>query len=195
MMDTERDTIKRTQLIETGKRLFWKYGFRRVSVEEICREADVSKMTFYRYFENKTELAKTIFSSEVRKGIEKFNSVMEADIPPPDKLKAIITLKAEGTHDISREFLMDFYRSNDTGLKDFVEKTTAEAWKEIIEGFRMAQEKGWFRKDFKPEFMMFVTEHLIPLLTDEKLLELYDSPGDLLIEAVNFFTYGIAPHS
>lgn len=190
-----KDPVKREQLIETGRRLFWKFGFRRVSVDEICREADVSKMTFYRYFENKAELAKTIFSLEVRKGIETFNGIMTADIPPADKLKAIITLKAEGTHDISREFLTDFYKSDDTGLKAYVEEVTAESWKEIIEGFRMAQEKGWFRKDFKPEFLIYVTEHLIPLLTDEKLLSLYDSPGDMLLEVVNFFTYGIAPHS
>jgi len=192
-MNTETDTVKRAQLIETGRRLFWKFGFRRVSVDEICRDANVSKMTFYRYFENKTELAKIIFSAEVRKGIERFNGIMAAEISPADKLKAIITLKAEGTHDISREFLTDFYKSNDTGLKTFVEEVTAEAWKEIIEGFRMAQNKGWFRKDFKPEFLIYVSQHLIPLLTDEKLLKLYDSPGDMMLEVVNFFTYGIAP--
>lgn len=190
-----KDPVKREQLIETGRRLFWKFGFRRVSVDEICREANVSKMTFYRYFENKTELAKKIFRAEVGKGLEKFNTAMAADIPAPDKLKAIITLKTESIHGISREFLTDFYKSDDTGLKTFVEEVTAESWKEVIEGFRMAQNKGWFRKDFKPEFLIIVTDHLIPLVTDERLLKLYDSPGDMLIEVVNFFTYGIAPHS
>jgi len=39
-----------------------------------------------------------------------------------------INNKAEGTDDISREFMMDFYESNDSGLKSFVEEVTSEAW-------------------------------------------------------------------
>jgi len=89
---------------------------------------------------------------------------------------------------------MDFYESNDSGLKSFVEEVTSEAWNELIKSFRIAQEKGWFRKDFKPEFILYVTQHLIPMFTDEKLLKLYDTPQDMIMEFANFFTYGISPH-
>ena len=180
--------------METGRRLFWKYGFRRVNVDEICREAGVSKMTFYRFFENKIDLARKIYEREILIGVERFNKLMNSEIPPSDKLKAIITLKLEGTNDMSREFLMDFYKSNDTGLKAFVEDLTEKSWNEIIKSFRDAQEKGWFRKDFKPEFILYLTQHLIPMLTDENLLKLYDTPQELILEFANFFTYGISQH-
>ena len=45
---------------KSAKTLFWKYGMARVTVEEICREAGVSKMTFYRNFKNKNEVAKQV---------------------------------------------------------------------------------------------------------------------------------------
>ena len=51
---------KRIQILSTGKELFWKFGFKRVTIEEISKEAGVSKMTFYKYFPNKIELAKNI---------------------------------------------------------------------------------------------------------------------------------------
>ena len=51
---------KREQLLQTGEALFVKHGMRRVTVEEICRQAGVSKPTFYRYFENKAALARRI---------------------------------------------------------------------------------------------------------------------------------------
>ncbi|MBN2410872.1 helix-turn-helix transcriptional regulator, partial [candidate division KSB1 bacterium] len=41
----------------TAKELFFKYGIRRVTIEEICKKARVSKMTFYKFFQNKIELA------------------------------------------------------------------------------------------------------------------------------------------
>ena len=44
-------------LFSTAKNLFFKFGLRRVSVEEICIKASVSKMTFYRNFNNKEHIA------------------------------------------------------------------------------------------------------------------------------------------
>ena len=51
---------KRDQLLQTGEALFIKHGMRRVTVEEICRQAGVSKPTFYKYFQNKAALARAI---------------------------------------------------------------------------------------------------------------------------------------
>ena len=48
---------KYDDIMSTGKDLFWKYGIRRVTVEEICEKSNVSKMTFYKYFPNKETLA------------------------------------------------------------------------------------------------------------------------------------------
>jgi AcrR family transcriptional regulator len=193
-MLAEKENVKRESLLDTGRRLFWKYGFRRVTVNEICKEADVSKMTFYRFFENKTDLAKTIFDREVKNAIDKFNEIIKSDISASEKMKNIIQMKIEGTNDISSEFLMDFYRSSDTGLKEYVEEVTRNSWKEIIEGFRYAQQRGWFRKDFKPEFLFHISQKLVSVWTDVEMLKLYNSPQDLILEFANFFAYGISPH-
>jgi AcrR family transcriptional regulator len=193
-MKAKIENKKYKSLLETGKKLFWKHGFRRVTIDELCREAGVSKMTFYKWFDNKTEFAKTIFSNEVQHAISEFRKLMTEQMPPADRLKAIITMKLKGTNDISREFLTDFYSSGDTSLRSFVNDLTSKSWNEILSSFRMAQEKGWFRKDFKPEFILYLTQQLIPMFTDENLLKLYDNPQDLILEFTNFFTYGISPH-
>jgi len=194
MIAEEYNSPKCGKFIEAGRKLFWKYGFRRVTIDEICKAAGVSKMTFYRCFENKTDLAKTIFNEVVRVSIDEFNEIIKADIPSSEKLRKILMMKMEGTNDISRDFMRDFYSNNDTGLKDFVDKATRNAWEEIIAGFRYAQEKGWFRNDFKPEFLFYISQKLVPMFDDEELLKLYDNPQDLIMECTNFFTYGITPH-
>lgn len=193
-MNKESNNPKYIKLKETGQRLFWKYGFRRVSVDEICREAEVSKMTFYRFFENKTDLAKQIFSEVVRKSVEKFNEIIDSDIAPSEKLKLIITMKLEGTNDISREFLTDFYNTPDSELQKFVKETTMVSWDMVISGFRRGQKNGWLRKDFKPEFLLYLSENIKTMLNNEKLLKLYNTPQDMIMEIANFFTYGISAH-
>ncbi|HEX2976257.1 MAG TPA: TetR/AcrR family transcriptional regulator [Bacteroidales bacterium] len=182
------------KLFKAGRKLFWKYGFRRVSVDEICREAGVSKMTFYRAFEDKQDLAKTIFRKVAEEGVKQFIEILDSDTPPSEKLKLILQMKAEGTNDISNEFITDFYRSTDTGLPEFVRTVTKESWNNVISGFRRAQESGWMRKDFKPEFLFHISQQLVGMVSDKELLMLYRNQQELIMEFANFITYGIAPH-
>ena len=42
--------MKKDQIIEAARLLFHKYGFKKVSMDEIAREAGVNKRTIYSYF-------------------------------------------------------------------------------------------------------------------------------------------------
>ncbi len=184
---------KQLKILDTARDLFWKHGFKRISIEEVCQKAEVSKMTFYRFFPNKVELAKAVFDREVEEGLKKFRAIMDEDAHASDKIKKMVQLKIEGTNNISREFLHDFYSNRELGLKDYIEEKTKQSWVEVLSVFRRGQEKGWFRKDMKPEFIAYVSQKMSELVVDENLLKLYSTPQELLMEFSNFFAYGISP--
>lgn len=48
---------KKQKIEVTAKELFWKHGVKRVSIAEICEKAGVSRKTFYKHYDNKTDLA------------------------------------------------------------------------------------------------------------------------------------------
>jgi AcrR family transcriptional regulator len=183
---------KYVEILKTARELFWKHGFRRVSIQEISEKSGVSKMTFYKYFPNKIDLAKTVFANEIEEGMVKFNNLMEEDMPVPDKIKKMILMKAEGTTNISQEFMDDFYLGTEPELKKFVEEKTREAWGNMLKDWKKGQEKGIFRDDFKPEFLLQVSFKLIEILKDEKLAALYDSTQDFILEFTRFIAYGIS---
>lgn len=190
---SEREKNKKLQdIMHTAHDLFWKHGFRRVSVEEICEKSNVSKMTFYKFFANKFELAKAVLDQVIDEAMLKWDELFKADISATDKIKGIIMLKIEGTNNISREFLEDFYFGSQPELKEFVEQRTAESWSKMYKSIKMAQQKGWFRKDFKPEFLFHVSNKFTEIMNDEKLMSLYDSPQDLIVEFINFVSFGIS---
>jgi AcrR family transcriptional regulator len=180
------------KIIKTARELFWKHGFRRVSVQEISEKSGVSKMTFYKYFPNKIDLAKSVFANEIEEGMIRFNKLMEENIPVPEKIKKMILLKAEGTNNISREFMDDFYLGTEPELKKFVEEKTRETWVNMLKDWKRGQEKGIFRDDFKPEFLLQVSFKLIEILKDEKLAALYDSTQDFILEFTRFIAYGVS---
>lgn len=186
---------KYVQLLAAARDLFWKHGFRRISIEEVCQKADVSKMTFYRFFANKIELAKAVFDKEVTEGLQRFRDILAEDSTPDEKIRRMLVMKVQGTDHISREFLQDFYADKELGLKDFIEQKTRETWNEMLADFTQAQERGIFRKDMKPEFLIYFSQKMTELITDEKLLSLYNSPQDLVMELTNFVSYGISPRN
>ena len=176
-----------------GHSLFWKHGFRRVTIEEICQKANVCKMTFYKYFADKTDLAKKVFNKIVEEGEEQIRKIMKEDSPPPEKIRKMIMLKMEGTNNVSYEFLQDFY-SLSGELKDYVEKRTRSAWDMLIIDFKEAQNAGIFRKDFKAELVIKIQSKIIELLEDKSVISMYDSQQEMLMDFAKFMFYGVAPH-
>lgn len=184
---------KLLQILKSARKLFWKHGFRRVSIEEVCKNAAVSKMTFYRFFPNKIAVAKAVFDLVVEEGLQKFRSILKDESSSQEKIRKIILMKIEGTHDISKEFLEDFYSNPDLGLREYVDKRSRHSWNEILKDFKQSQKKGWIRSDIKPEFLFYFAQNVGEILTDENLLKLYDTPQELILELTNFFAYGISP--
>ena len=183
---------KRQEILRTGKDLFWKYGFKRVSIEEICKEAGVSKMTYYKFFSNKMALVKVIMDEILQAGLVKYRKLMDSGIPYPEKVLGMIELKREQTHTMSSEFFKDYLQSGDPELIAYLEKLSQENLQLFIDDFRKAQDNGDVRKDLKVEFIMAVLNKLIDWVQhDESLLELYDEPQDLAVELTRFMFYGM----
>ncbi len=180
------------KLKNAGKQLFWKYGFKKVSVEEICSRAGVSKMTFYRYFENKTELAKKIMDCAVGEGIQKFREIISGEDSVDKKMETLIRLKMEGTHDISPEFIQDVYLDSGSGLHQYITQMSTRIWSGMIDDLRQAQENGFFRKDFKPQMLVAISFKMVELMNDPRLTSLYGNTGEMVVEMTRLLAYGMA---
>ena len=147
----KRSTKKRGQIISTAERLFFRFGAKRVTVEEICRQAGVSKMTFYKYFPNKTELIRSIRDEWVEEGFRKFDEINAMDIPFPKKINLMTQWKVELANRINAEFIRECVSIGD------VEERFKRGY---LGNIRNAQEKGEIRPDIDPEFLWMVIEKL-----------------------------------
>ena len=182
---------KYQQIIDTGRQLFMRYGIRRVSVEEICKTAGVSKMTFYNHFKNKVDLALYIIKKVMEVGEERYRNILALNIPYREKVKLMVQLKMDQTRDFSREMLEELWVSPYNEIKEFIEQKKRENFTWFIQDLNKAQEKGDIREDIKPEFILFILNHMITLLENENLAALYPATPELVMELTNFFFYGI----
>jgi len=183
---------KQIRIIETGKDLFFRYGIKRVTVEEICREASVSKMTFYKHFSNKFELVKKIIDLMISENLIKYRKVMQrTDMPFEEKVRLTIQMKMEGINEFGDAFYDDYLVQNEPELATYIQEKSGMVLNEILKDYVNAQKQGDIRKDIKPEFILYFLNHIFDLAKDKELLKLYDHPQEVIMELVNFFFYGI----
>ncbi len=183
---------KNRRIIQIGQKLFFKFGIKRVTVEEICKEANVSKMTFYKHFKNKNELVKEVTTLIMEVNLKKYRELMErSDISFEEKIRQTIKMKMDGTSEISDAYFDDYMIHNDPELAAFIQAESSKVLLEILGDYTDAQKRGDIRQDIKPEFILYFLNHILYLAKDEKLLSLYEHPQELIMELVNFFFYGI----
>ncbi len=180
-------------IMDAGKTLFWKHGIGRVTVEEICEVAGVSKMTFYRNFGNKMEVAEKVLVHWYEEATRDYRKIMDSPLPFNKKIHRIVQLEHDWSQDLSKEFVNDIYGKSDPALKIIIEEFQQASMSAFREDLRFAQEKGEIRKDLKLDFVIYMLNGLNEKMSDKNLIEMYDSPQELAVELANFIFYGIMP--
>jgi len=142
------ESEKRTQILTLAKKKFERFGFNKTTVDEIAKDASISKRTLYQEFENKEKILEELFMFEalsVRKVIlNQINKIVE----PAEKLQTYIRLALKyldqnpfiGSvlHDESgffKPFLKDKPRIIETGIEEM-----------FVNILKEGVEKGVFRK-------------------------------------------------
>ena len=193
-MSETKDLIKSKKfqkITETAYNLFMRHGIKRITIEEICRTAGVSKMTFYKYFNDKNDLALFVLDSIFTKGENRYKNIMDQDVPYSEKVKDIIKMKLEASKDVSQEMMQDLWHNSDPQVADYMTKRTQLVLKQFLDDMIDAQDKGEIRKDLNPHFILYLIGKMQDMTADEKVLNMYKTSQDLVSELVNFFFYGI----
>jgi AcrR family transcriptional regulator len=86
------ESEKRNQILNLAKRRFERFGYNKTTVDEIARDASISKRTLYQEFENKEKILEELFMFEalcVRRAVlNQINKISE----PAGKLKTYVRL-------------------------------------------------------------------------------------------------------
>ncbi|HOO83526.1 MAG TPA: TetR/AcrR family transcriptional regulator [Prolixibacteraceae bacterium] len=186
---------KYNDILEAAQKLFWKFGFKKVTIEEICVEGNVSKMTFYKHFDNKTELAKKVLDSVVAKAIDDFTDLKNKAGSSVELIEGMLKMKKDGINEISKEFLSDFYTDTDLGLSEYLHAKTGQVMVSMLADFKELQDRGLIRSDLNIQFYLYMANKLSTFMDDPYLLSLYANPEDLIMEFTNLFAYGMSPHN
>ncbi|GAE24869.1 transcriptional regulator [Halalkalibacter wakoensis JCM 9140] len=183
-----RKEQKKRNILEAALTLFMDFGISKVSIAEIAKEAHVSQVTIYNYFESKHQLIHDVFIYYVDKASNDFEKIVYSDLPFPEKIKAIVFNKKEVAAQINEEFyqyLMKEYTTEGNYIeKIYVEK--AVPYFTVL--FKEGKEQGYIHPNLSDEAILFYVQMLKDYIQRE---DIYEKILPLTEDITNIFFYGI----
>ncbi|MFH0760143.1 MAG: TetR/AcrR family transcriptional regulator [Bacteroidota bacterium] len=189
--EVENPRLKK--LNESALKLLYKYGIRKLTVEDICKDSGVSKMTFYKYFENKQDVVLYTLGMLMENSVKVFRQIMAENISFEEKVEKTIDSKMKYASSVSEDFVSDLLQYGGPEVMDLIQKLVADANKAVFEEYSKAQQDGLIRKDMNLQFMILFMNHMEEMAKDPKFLSLFKTPAEMIGELVHFFFYGIMP--
>jgi AcrR family transcriptional regulator len=176
---------KKRQILSTAGELFFKHGIKRVTIEEICQKAGVSKMTFYKYFPDKIALAQHLWRAWIDEALAKFDEFEAMEISFAEKLEHIFEYSEQVLAKMENEFVKDYIAFELDHLDQDL------LMQRMVQMFIKAQQSGEIRAEIHPELLIAIHEKTHELMHDEKLLAVYPDYTTFTRELFDLFYYGI----
>jgi AcrR family transcriptional regulator len=184
---------KKQQIEHTAKELFWKHGFKKVSIDEICRKASVSRKTFYTLYENKTALVVYLFNENLEEGFTSFQKIAESDINFSEKMEKLLAYKFEATKNISMEFIADIYHPDAGELSNVMNNAIERSLSMMREFFQKAQAKGELNPEISIDYVIWLVQKSVEFCGNPELLALFPDSKSLVTQIYKTLIYGIMP--
>ena len=184
--EREKEKIKRS-LQETCKQNWTQYGYKKTSVDELCKQVGISKGAFYLFFESKEALFCEVLCSVQEQICNMASEVMEQR---KDKYGVAEALKLIYREYDKNNFLYD---SNSMDFINLMNKLSEEQAKKIEESNYMSQQlflkQAYLKFKINTDLAMSVIYSLIVNVKNKDILpynhmETFDFMVDHLIESI-----------
>lgn len=144
----------RQQLLDAALRIIGRKGYTAATVDEIVKEAGVSKGVAYYHFKNKAAIATNILDHELGAMIDQFKQVAEQSATARDALMGMLEAFATRLYDqrdFARFFMTEIWREGRVWSKEMHKQT--QALVDVVAAqFARGQREGAVDADIDPTF-------------------------------------------
>jgi len=179
-------------ILNKARELFFSYGLKNVSMDDLARNAGVSKKTIYLYFEDKSALVSEVLKALVEEQKSRFKNCRKQAINAVHEFSLQAEIPYDAFSCIKTGFFIELEKTFPalySNMMEYRRKILLPVFREnIVRGI----EEGLYRSEINPELMAELRlQHIINALNPENLTEKRTDSLGLYHELNSFFLHAI----
>ncbi len=182
----------RELVVAEAKRLFYQFGFRRITMDEIAANLRMSKKTLYALFPSKEELVRAVVLTIMTPKMAQMKGLMQEKSTVADFFAGTVEVFQSLGRDISEPMMADMKMSPDLWRE--IEERRLEVLSHIGEVIERGKRTGEVRADLNVDlFLRIFMQAVNRIANPAMMLELNLKPSDLAEQLFRIFFHGIVP--
>lgn len=138
----------RDRILDAADRLLARYGYKKMTIDDLAREAAIGKGTVYLHFKSKEDLVLSHIDRIIDRLLERFEAIAASDAPPQEQLEEMLLLRVMFRFDSVQHYtesISEVLRDLRLGLLERRARYFEEEAKVIAKVLREGQRTGAFR--------------------------------------------------
>lgn len=187
----EFETVKKT-IVEGAQELFWTYGLRSVTMDDIASKLAMSKKTLYQYIQDKAELVYLCAEYQLENEHCNMEEASEKAEHAIDEVLKIMEYNRQFFLNFHPSLILDLQRSYPKAWKMFLRHKEEKIIKGIKANMERGKDEGLYRMDINAEVvarmrMAQVESIFNPQIFSPKIYNI----GDVQFQMFKHFLYGL----
>ena len=143
----------REKILKIALELFFKYGIKRVTMDDIAKELGMSKKTIYQFYKEKDDIVNQLCDLEMIQHEKELIELYEQSKDPVHEIMLISKHMREMMQNINPIFFMDLQKYYTIALARFQKFKKECAFVHIKRNILKGMEIGIYRSDIDPDFV------------------------------------------
>ncbi|WP_225748542.1 TetR/AcrR family transcriptional regulator [Eikenella sp. Marseille-P7795] len=184
---------KQQTLRETARKLFYQQGFAAVSVEALCAAAEVSRVTFYKYYAGKNALVAELFA-EHKEGVRlRLESLLAQQCSLEQAAAELFRIQQASLADLySAAVLRDIENITDLELERFFHDMEEEKYRFMRGFFHTLQQRNLIQPSLPVELIELFIRQMDGLMRLPQISAHYAAnPQQLPQDILHLLLYGL----
>ena len=159
----------RQNIITAAEDLFIRYGFKRVTMDDIAREMAISKKTIYQFFKDKNEMVCAATEEHLQKEEYQMDQLEKESENVIDFLVKITGMIRGHLSKVNPCAIMDLQKYYPEGWTIFLHYKKKVFLQTVVRTLKKGQQEGYFRADLNPEVIAILRIEQVQMCFDERV--------------------------
>jgi AcrR family transcriptional regulator len=185
----------RTKIISSAEMLFFKYGIRSVTMDDVARELSISKKTLYQYFDNKDHLVLAVAQNHLDNEQQEFSQIRDESQNAIEEISKLSVCMRRNLSNINPTTMHDLKKFHSEAWNQFLKFKYEFIKSNIVENIKWGVSEGYYRDSIDAEILAIFRMEQVEMMFDQNI---YPSGhfdfSKVQIQLFVHFVYGILTH-